>query len=86
MVAAIEQLKESNVDLRTLIHLRCSCHVLNLASKEGLKDPLLEQMLKKLRFFCKKIHCSSKRQQDFGDKCKLNKEPILNVVLPIEIR
>ena len=87
MISAIEKLKELNFDLITLINLRCSCHVLNLASKEGLKDLLLEQMLKKLRFFCKKkIHCSSKRKQDLVDKWKLNKEPILNVVFSIEIR
>ena len=86
MVSAIEKLSESNEELQNLIHLRCSCHVFNLVTKEGLKDPDLEKILAKFKYFCKKIHCSSKRQQELSIKCKLNNEPDIKVVMPIETR
>ena len=66
--------------------MRCSCHVFNLSAKEGLADIKLKESLAKLRYFCKKIHSSSKRQQDLNFKCEINKEPQNKVALPIDIR
>ena len=66
--------------------MRCSCHVFNLSAKDGLNDPVLKDSLAKLRYFCKKIHSSSKRTQDLALKCERFKEPNIKVVLPVDIR
>ena len=79
IVSAVEIMNKS-VEFSDIIHMRCSCHVFNLSEKDGLADNELKESLAKLRYFCKKIHASSKRQQDLKYKCEVNKEPQNKVV------
>jgi hypothetical protein len=85
IVAGIEVLLTLHDDLKDIIHIRCACHVINLAVKEGLKGEL-DAALVKLRFFVKKVHSASKLRQQLKDICKANDEPEIQVVMPVENR
>ena len=57
-VLGVERLQEMGEELDNLIHVRCICHIINLAVKEGLKEKEIEEYGEKVRYYCKRVHNS----------------------------
>lgn len=69
-----------------LIHVRCLAHILNISVKSGLKEKEIDEFIEKIRYFCKKIHCSSKLKSELKNQIEINQEPEISVVLDVETR
>lgn len=69
-----------------IVHVRCACHVINLIVQSALKEGEITSSVEKLRYFCKKIHSSSKLKEQLKQKTKLFDEKQVNVILDVETR
>ena len=85
MVNGIEFLKNDD-EVTTVIHMRCSAHILNLSVQAGLECEQISEMIVKIRNVCKKIHSSTKLTAELTVYEKANKEKELSVVLDVEVR
>ena len=85
MIAAIMLLKRSD-QLLELIHVRCANHIINLVVQIGLAQKELGYLTSKIRYFCKKIHCGSKLRAELKAQQIANKEPVISIVMDVEIR
>lgn len=85
IVNAVQLLSFHN-DLNGLIHWRCVAHILKLIVKEGLKEDKINPLIRKVRFYCKKVHCSSKNKEQLRQQQASYKEPAISVVMDIAIR
>ena len=87
MISAIAQLNcyEAIGQLK-VSHLRCSTHIINIGVHAGLDEINIKGPINKIRFFCKKIHCSTKNAQFLEIQTQHFKEPTLCIVMDVEIR
>lgn len=85
MVSGMEYLQADHT-INSIIHMRCSAHILNLAVKSGLDCKEISQSISKIRYVCKKVNASSKLEADLTAHQKACKEKELSVSLDIEIR
>lgn len=67
-------------------HVRCATHILNLIVQTGLENDLFKKTIEKIRYYCKKIHSSTKLIQFFESQTVSNNEPKLKVVLDVQTR
>ena len=86
MILAILTLKRSDLLFEDLIHVRCANHIINLVVQIGLAQKELGNLTAKIRYFCKKIHCGSKLRAELKAQQIANKEPIISIVMDVEIR
>ncbi len=75
-----------SVDNPTIVHIRCACHVINLIVQSALKEGEITNSIEKLRYFCKKIHSSSKLKEQLMQQTKLFDEKQVTVILDVETR
>jgi len=69
-----------------IVHIRCACHVINLIVQSALNAGEITNSIEKLRYFCKKIHASSKLKEQLKEQTKLFDEKPVNVILDVETR
>lgn len=74
---------EKNNDI---IHIRCAAHILNLVVQEAFDHECSNISIEKIRYFCKKIHSSSKLVQYLHSQTVSNGEPSLKVVVDVKTR
>ena len=67
-------------------HQRCAAHIINLIVKAGLENGDITKSVEKLRYFCKRIHASSKLNETLAVQCNIYKIEKRKVVLDIDIR
>lgn len=84
MTAAIE-LFEKNREIK-IIHVRCAAHIIHLIVQVGLESQELRESFEKIRYFCKKIHSSSKLTEYLSTQISIFKEKQISVVLDIDTR
>jgi len=73
-------------DNTRIIHVRCACDVINLIVQSALNEDAITNSIEKLRYFCKKIHASSKLKEQLKEQTKLFDEKQVNVILDVETR
>ncbi|RNA44630.1 AC transposase [Brachionus plicatilis] len=81
MVSGKEYLQADHT-INSIIHMRCSAHILNLAVKYGLDCKEISQSISKIRY----VNVSSKLEADLTAHQNACKEKELSVSLDIEIR
>lgn len=68
------------------MHIRFALHILHLIVQTGLENESISHLFEKIRFFCKKIHSSSRLVQFLDSQEGSNDEPKINVVLDVKTR
>lgn len=68
------------------IHVRCATHILHLVVRAGLDNFSLLNLFEKIRYFCKKVHNSSRLSQYLDSQEQSNSEPTIKVVLDVKTR
>lgn len=69
-----------------IIHVRCSGHIINLIVKFGFECNEIDRLIAKVRYYCKRVHASSKLIEFLSTQCNLFKEPDIKVILDCDIR
>ena len=75
-----------SADNPKIVHISCACHVINLIVQSALKEGEITDSIEKVRYFCKKIHSSSKLKEQLMQQTKLFGERQVNVILDVETR
>lgn len=83
MVSFGNYLCEEDINIK---HVRCAAHVFNLVVEVALEHETTKKAIEKIRYFCKKIHSSSKLTQYLRGVTSSNSEPSLKVVLDVKTR
>jgi len=86
MILAVDFLKTGSIELAEFSHNRCANHVLNLAVQAGLNFDEIKLVIERIRFFCKKVHCSSKLSSELSTYQRSKDEPLITVVMDVETR
>jgi hypothetical protein len=66
--------------------MRCAAHIINLIVKAGLQNGEIDKSFEKLRYYCKRIHSSSKLNECLKFQCDANNIDQMKVSMDIDIR